>query len=158
MNMAHAHLLLNHFPVIGTAFAFVLLLVAVLGKNAILRNAGLTAFVVIALITLPVYFTGEPAEKVVKEMPGVTEAAIEQHEDAALVSLIAVEVLGILAAASIVLLDRSPATARRLVGVCLALSIVAGGSLAYTANAGGQIRHTEIRSGAGSAVTAPDRD
>jgi hypothetical protein len=38
-------------------------------------------FVLTALLALPVYFTGEPAEKVVERLPGVTEPLIEEHEN-----------------------------------------------------------------------------
>jgi uncharacterized membrane protein len=146
MNVAHVHLMLNHFPVIGTIFAVLLLIAGLAARSNVLRNAALAAFALIALITLPVYFTGESAEKLVDNLPGVTKAAVERHADAALVSLIAVEALGVLAAAALVLFQHAPRQAQRLIAVSLVLSVFTGGWLAWTANLGEQIRHTEIRS------------
>jgi len=147
MNAAHIHLLLNHIPVIGVLFALVLLVVGQAMRSPAVRNAALAAFAALALITLPVYLTGEPAQKVVEQMPGVTKAAIEEHEDAALFALIAIEVLGVLSIATLVLLDRAPHVAQRLMPVCLALAVVTTGIMAWTANLGGRVRHTEIRNG-----------
>ncbi|MCI0564610.1 MAG: hypothetical protein MN733_39585, partial [Nitrososphaera sp.] len=69
MNLAHVHLLLNHFPVIGTVFGFLFLAYAMAKKSEELKKVSLGIFVLIALIALPVYFTGEPAEEVVKHLP-----------------------------------------------------------------------------------------
>jgi hypothetical protein len=146
MNAAHVHLMLNHFPVIGTVLALLLLLGALALRSDILRNAALAAFALVALITLPVYFTGESAEKLVENLPGVTTSVVERHAEAALIAFIAVEVLGVLAVAAIVASQQSPRLAHRLIVVSLVLSLFTGSWLAWTANLGGQIRHTEIRS------------
>jgi uncharacterized membrane protein len=147
MNAAHIHLLLNHIPVIGLPFAALLLIAGLAKRSPALRNAALTAFATLALLTLPVYLTGEPAQKIVEHLPGVTEAAIEEHEDAALAALIAIEVLGVLSVVTLVLLDRAPHAAQRLVFICLAIAVVTTGIMAWTANLGGRVRHTEIRNG-----------
>ena len=144
MNAAHVHLVLNHIPVIAIPFALLLLIFGLAMRQAALRNASLAAFAAIALITLPVYFTGEPASKAIEHLPGVSAASIESHEDAATVALIAIELLGILAVATLVLLDRAPTLARRFVSVCLALAIITLGITAWTANLGGRVRHTEV--------------
>jgi hypothetical protein len=84
MNWAHVHLMLSHLPVVGTIFGLLLLLLAQLRKSEELKRVSLGIFVLTALLALPVYFTGEPAEKVVEHLPGVTEPLIEEHENAAL--------------------------------------------------------------------------
>jgi len=106
MSWGHLHLLLNHVPVIGTLLGLLLLLVAFGRKNEELKKVTLGLFVLIALVTVPVYLTGEPAEEMVENIPGVSEAMIEQHENAALFSLIAVEVGGIIALAGLLLFGR----------------------------------------------------
>jgi len=63
MNWAHIHLSLNHLPVVGIIFGVLLLLLALLRKSEELKRVSLGVFVLTALIALPVYFTGEPAEK-----------------------------------------------------------------------------------------------
>ena len=58
MNLAHLHLLLNHFPIIGTIVGVGLFLVSLAGKNDDLKRAGLIIFAVMALLSLPTFFSG----------------------------------------------------------------------------------------------------
>jgi hypothetical protein len=53
-------------------------------------------FVFSALATIPTYLTGEPAEDAIEGVAGAIEPWIEPHEEAALVSLILGEALGVL--------------------------------------------------------------
>lgn len=145
MNWAHIHLMSNHFPVVGLVFGTLLLFLALLRKSEELKRVSFGIFILIALITFLVYFSGEPAEEIVEHLPGVKESIIEQHEEIALVSLIFIEILGIMAAAGLFLSLRSTSKMKWLVTALFILSIVSGGLIIWTANLGGQIRHTEIR-------------
>ena len=150
MSWGHLHLLLNHVPVIGTFLGLLLLLVAFMRKSEELKKVTLGLFVLIALVSIPVYLTGEPAEEMVENIPGVAKATIDRHEDAALFSLIAVEAMGIIALAGLLLFPRKKGLGNLLAIVTLAFSLVTGGLMAWTSNLGGQIRHTEISSGVGA--------
>src|SRR5215510_9712736 len=94
MNMAHLHLLLNHFPIIGTIFGLSSYLVALIGKRDDLKRASLSVFFLIALISIPAYETGNAAEAAIKRQPGISEALIVAHQDAALLAFIFVELCG----------------------------------------------------------------
>jgi hypothetical protein len=83
MNPAHLNLILNHIPVLGTAFGMALIAWALFRKSEELKRVSLGVFVVIALLAVPAYLTGEPAEEVVEHLPGVDKPAIEEHEEAA---------------------------------------------------------------------------
>jgi hypothetical protein len=107
MNWAHVHLLLGHLPVIGTIFGVLLLLLALLRKSEELKRVSLGVFVFTALIVLPVYFTGEPAEEVVEHLPGVAEPLIERHENAALFALLIAGVTGIAALIWLIIFRRA---------------------------------------------------
>lgn len=145
MNQAHIHLLLNHVPVLGTAFGTLLLAFGLARRSGDLKEAGLAAFVLVALATIPVYLTGGPAEGVLGGFSPVTEAVIKPHEDSALLSLGAAMLLGVVALAGLVVARRRGQWPGRLAAGTLALSLVVAGLMARTANLGGQIRHTEIR-------------
>ncbi|HEX9782951.1 MAG TPA: hypothetical protein VGA56_09525, partial [Opitutaceae bacterium] len=97
MNVAHLHLILNHVPVLGTAFGLGLLTFALWRKSEEVKKAALGLFVISALLAIPVYFTGEPAEEIVEELPDVSHANIEEHEEAAEVAFIGVLMLGVAA-------------------------------------------------------------
>src|SRR4029434_4393979 len=97
MNAAYVHLLLNHVPVLGVLFALGLLGWAVFRRSDTLLRAGWATLVVVALVALPVYFTGEDAEEVVEDEPGVVHKTIKDHEESALPAIIGMEALGLLA-------------------------------------------------------------
>ncbi|QDV85841.1 hypothetical protein TBK1r_48570 [Stieleria magnilauensis] len=70
MDLAHLHLLLNHFPIIGTLFGVGFLAYGVIRSDDRIANAGKVVLVLMALMTIPAYFTGEPAEKVIRAFRG----------------------------------------------------------------------------------------
>ena len=146
MNWAHVHLIGNHVAVLGVFFGLLLLLAALARKSSELKKAALAVFFVTALLAVPVYLTGEPAEEVVEHLPGVSHELIEEHEESALPLLIALELLGLLSLAGLWFFRRSPGWASRIVLWCLLLSVIVAGMAGWTANLGGQIRHSEVRS------------
>jgi uncharacterized membrane protein len=147
MNLPHIHLMLNHVPVLGTLFGLVLLAWGLMRHNDSLQRAALLTFTVVALIAIPVYLTGEPAEDAVEHLAGTAESAIEPHEDAALVSFVAMELLGALALGAL-LLSRTRFNPALVVRGALAVAIITGGLMAWTANLGGRIRHSELQQAA----------
>ena len=76
MNWAHVHLMLNHIPVVGIGFAILLLAVAVVRRSHELTNVALVFVILVSLWAIPAYLTGEPAEEVVEDLPGVSEELI----------------------------------------------------------------------------------
>jgi uncharacterized membrane protein len=148
MDLVHIHLLLNHFPVIGMVLGLLLLIFAFLRRSNELKKVSLGIFVLLAMLAIPVYFTGEPAEKSVENLPGVSESIIEQHEEAALIALTGVIILGIVSLITLFLFRHNTQVSVWLMVLSLVISFITTGLMAFTANLGGQIRHTEIRSGA----------
>ena len=147
MNSVQIHLALTHVPVILTLAALVLLIVSYIRKNETLTKTAYSGFIIAALLTLPVYFTGESTEELVEKLPGVTEPVIERHEEVAQFALFAVSITGI--AALIGLLFSRLLQKTKIVKVLtLLMALTAGGLMVQTAHLGGQIRHSEIRPGA----------
>jgi hypothetical protein len=138
--------MLNHVPLLGLIVGFLLLAWGALKDYEHVQNSGMVILAVTALIALPVYLTGEPAEEVVEHLPGVSEQIIELHEDSALLSLVLAIAAGILAFVTLVTKRFTPSRIG-IIGIyaCLFFSLVGGASMTYTANLGGQIRHSEIR-------------
>jgi hypothetical protein len=83
MNPVHLHLMLNHLPLLGTAFTLGLLLVAFMKKTAEMKRLSLAFLVAVTLLAVPAYLTGEPAEEAVEHLAGITGPFIEPHEEAA---------------------------------------------------------------------------
>ncbi len=156
MSLVHLHLLLNHLPVIGAFFGVLLLAVALARRSSELAKVALAFFAFLGAVSVAVFFTGEPAEELIEKLPGFSEAITERHEELALVATIAMAGLGALALLVLAAFRRRPLPrGMTIVGLVAAVGVSA--LMAYVANLGGQIRHTEIRPGvsASAAVTQP---
>lgn len=146
MSIVHLHLLLNHVPVVGILFVAVVLIAALRLKSSEVSRLGMWLLVGIGAVSAVVYFSGEPAEDAVENLAGVSGAGIHAHEFAAEVSfVVAAAVAGFALIALWVV--RKNAVPRGLTSALLALTLIVAGFMAWTANLGGQIRHTEIRAG-----------
>ena len=152
MDSTHWHLLLNHFPIIGTLLGAGIMAYGYYAQSEPTKKAALLTWVAMALVAIPVFLTGEPAEESVENLAGVSEAIIEQHEEAAELAFWVMEALGLFALLSFFI--RGEGTRRAIVGATFALSLVTFGLMAYTGYVGGQIRHTEIRGGAAAQMPA----
>ena len=97
MNLAHVHLLLNHFPTIGMIVGLGLFLSAIAAKSDDLKRASLVIFFSIALLSIPTFATGTAAELALSKNPEVSKTAIEAHETAAFEALGFMELTGALA-------------------------------------------------------------
>jgi len=149
MNFAHLHLLLNHFPIIGTIVALGLFLISLPENNEGLRRASLITFAAMALLTLPVFFSGTGAQGAIKKLPGISETLIERHQGAAMLALLFMEITGGL---SIVALWKSrgashPSRWNWSLSAVLVFSIVTVGLMSRVGTTGGDIRHPEIGTG-----------
>ena len=145
MSLVHLHLLANHIPVVGILFALIAFTTALLFRETVSIRFAVALTVALAIVTGAVYLTGEPAEEAVENIAGVSESAIEAHEDAAKTATVAMSILGALSLAALLAFGsrRMP----RWVGATgLAGTLLLSVLLGWTANIGGQIRHTEIRS------------
>src|SRR5438874_6583774 len=101
MNLAHLHLLLNHFPIIGTLIGAGIFVASFIRRNNDLKLAGLTVFAGVALLTLPAFFSGVGAQVVARRNPAISAALIERHEGAAILALFFMEITGALALAGL---------------------------------------------------------
>lgn len=145
-SLVHLHLLLNHVPIIVTILGLLLLAVAVGWRRDALARVALAFLVGGGLSALPTYLTGEPAEEAVEHLPGVTDAIIERHQDAALVAAIIVGVLGAFALWTLWRYRRAAALPAWAVRAALIGALLGSGAMAWTGLLGGEIRHTEVRS------------
>jgi hypothetical protein len=145
MSGVHLHLLLNHIPVLGTIGALLLLIFALWSKSADIRRAAMGGFVLIALLTIPVYMTGDAAKDAVRGLPGVTRPLVQEHEDAALFAMISASLTGVIALFAMFMEKRRPQMARPLTIAVLIVALWSTSVLVRVSYLGGLVRHTEIR-------------
>ncbi len=144
MNQTHIHLLLNHFPIIGTLIGSCLLLWGIVKKNDHTKSIAAVLLAVMALIAIPVFLTGEPAEESVEDITGVSEKMISLHEEAAEIAIWLMGITGIVSLAALALAWKKNKQAKIFFGIAFAISAVCFAAMARTGYLGGQIRHTEI--------------
>ena len=146
MNSVQMHLALTHVPVILSLVGLVMLIVALSKKNTTLTKTSYIIIVIAGIAALPVFFSGEATEEAVEHAPGVSEAIIERHEEVAKLAMFFIAATGVFSLAALFFFRRKLAS-HILKLMILLLAITSGGLMAQTAHLGGQIRHTEMRSG-----------
>ena len=146
MNLAHLHLLLNHFPTVGMMIAFGLFAGAFFRDHEDLKKVSLVLFFGIAVITFPTYMTGAAAQMQLRDQPGISSPLMAAHEDAAMLAFLFMEITGVIAWFGLWQYRRNSRPANWVMPTILVLSIVSFVLMARAANIGGDIRHPEIQS------------
>ncbi|HLK48644.1 MAG TPA: DUF6644 family protein [Bryobacteraceae bacterium] len=154
MDLAHLHLLLNHFPVIGTIIGGGLFVLALLVKSDDLKRASLAVLLGISLLAIPTYISGNGAQDAIKSLPGISKSLVETHEGAAFLALGFMEFTGAFAWLALWQFRRLARVPNWNLAVILLLTLVSLALMARASNLGGEIRHAEIR--AEPSAAAPD--
>lgn len=153
MNLAHVHIILNHIPSLGCIAALVLLAAAMYTRNEGLKKFSFIALVMLALTLLPTYITGVEAQLKVRNVPTISKAMIQVHQNAAMVTLVLMTITGTFAWFGLWEMRRfSRASSITSIGTLLSAATTVVMILS-TASLGGKISHTEVRSELDAAIT-----
>jgi uncharacterized membrane protein len=144
---SHIHIILNHFPTVGSVFALFFFISGLVLKNDVMKKAGLAVFVICGVLGATTYVTGASAMWALTDPPyaGVTQARINAHRDWALMSLFGLGITGLLSWIEIWRYRYLGRFSKTTLYVILGLAIVTLGLMAETGHRGGQINHPEIR-------------
>lgn len=145
MNDAQLHMVVNHFPIIGTIFGLGILIAGLLLKNKAITNVAYSLFIVAAIFAFFSMSTGEGAEEMVEDMPSVGKKIIHLHEELAEKLALVLYLLGALSIVGMYLNIKNHSKAKL---VCFLILIIAAVSVflaQQVGTSGGEIRHTEIR-------------
>lgn len=156
MNDAHLHLMVNHFPIIGTIFGIGILIAGLVLKNNALKNTAYILFIVAALFAAPSMNTGEGAEELVEDMPNIGKKIIHEHEELAEKLALLLYATGIFSLLSIYTSSKNHKLAIIASYITLFLAIGAAVLGSSVGTSGGEIRHTEIRDNAGISAVESD--
>jgi uncharacterized protein YacL len=144
MNDAHLHLLFNHFPIVGTFISLAVLGIGFIINNSTVKKTAYGILIFCAIMTLPAFFTGEGAEEIVEEFPGVSHDVIHEHEEMAELSLWIGIIAGIVAAFALYFEVVGHIFARAFSLFSLLINLACFIVMARVGNTGGEIRHPEI--------------
>jgi hypothetical protein len=154
MTDAHLHLLVNHLPIVGAALSTLLWGLALVtgGERGALRAAALAA-VFTGAGAAAAQLTGEPAEEAVERLPWADEALMHEHEERAEAATVVAVISGVLGLVAWGIAEKKDKGNAVLTGAALVGAIGTAGLMGWTGQAGGQIRHDEIRDGAPTTTT-----
>ncbi len=143
MNPTHIHLLLNHFPIVGTLIGSAILLYSIIKNQTSGKATGAVIIVIMAVIALPVMLTGEPAEHAAKQISGISKATIHDHEEMAEKAIWLMEITGLASLIALVLHKIKSLLTPKAFFVAFLFSFAAFLTMAWTGYSGGKIRHPE---------------
>jgi hypothetical protein len=143
-NSAQLHLILNHFPIIGTAMVILVLGYAVYANDERIKKLGMILFVFIGLITLPVFFTGNKAAGIVKGNEGIVEENIEPHAEYAKTSMLAMEIVAAISLLGLILYRKQKPIPVYFGVILLILILIINLMMIYTGHLGGRIAHNGV--------------
>ena len=155
MDATHIHLMVTHGLIFLAPVAAVLLL---WGSNPLqkqMRRAGYVFALLAAAGGWAAHFSGEEAEERIESLPWAEGSFIHGHEEVAEVTHLWVMALSAVSLVGLFLGDHER-WGKTLRWAVVFLAVVTSFAGAYTANFGGKIRHTEIRSAVGPSNAAPD--
>lgn len=139
--MAYLHLVSNHFPILGSLFGILLLVVALVKPNL---NTTLSAYIILLISGIGgvvAYFTGEPAEESIEHVKGISHKVIHIHEEMAENSLFFIFLLTATAVIGLWAERAQWQSNKKIERFALVVGIVAFILFAFTGYLGGHIRH-----------------
>jgi hypothetical protein len=147
LSQAHLHLMLNHVPVVGAAVVLLFMVVGLLRKSRDLTITAMILGVLVAASAPIVKETGEGAEHQVEKSAWFNDSLLEEHEERADKATIVLILSGVIGAVG-VFLSRGGRPEKPVISYAFTAFLAAAtGLMAWTALAGGAIRHDELRPG-----------
>ncbi len=146
MDATHLHLILTHFPIVGTFIAVGIFSFGLFTDNKSAKKIALIVFILMAILSIPVFLTGEEAEESIEHLPGISEQVIEAHEEFAEIAIWFMAALGVISLVDLLFLIKDFSFVKTWNILTLFISLITLGLFVKVGSLGGAIRHTEIRS------------
>lgn len=139
--------MVNHLPIIFPVVGVVVMVTGLIFKSEAVKRTAFMIFALGALAAIAAMQTGEGAEDVVEKIEGITEDYIETHEETAETFALLSYVLGALSLLGLWASVAQKRFSSMLNASVLVFALVVLFFARQTGTTGGEIRHTEIRSG-----------
>ena len=129
---------------VGIALAIGLLIFSFLRRSDDLKRVAFEVVFVVALLTIPAYFSGVSAQQAQLNNPDFSELFVDAHWTAALWAFLMMQISGAFAWLALWKYRRTARMSAALLAAVLLLSTLGFAASARAANLGGEIRHPEI--------------
>ena len=152
MNPFHAHLLVNHLPIVGIYLSILVLVAGLVLKNTTIKHVALCLIIVSGLGAFAAHLTGEGAEESSEIRSDFSHELIEKHEHA---SEPFVQIMAVLTIISIITLFfslKKKSWSQYLIILITVTSFAAAYFAQQAGTSGGEIRHPEISDGAATSI------
>ncbi len=140
----HLHILLNHFPSVGTVLALGLFLASYYVKSEDLRRSSLIIFLLLGLLAIPTYISGAAAKWAIQGNAGISIDVISAHQDQGLLAFTFLGITGCLAWLALWQERRFARTPDWNLIAVLGGAIISIIFMARAGNIGGHINHPEL--------------
>ena len=145
LDPVHIHLMVTHFPIVGSFLAFIVLLAGLIGKHAFTRYVAYFLLVLCGLTAFAANSSGEQAEEILENRPEFSHDLIHEHEEAAEPVFLSMAILGAVSIVTFFMEKRKNVLAKPLSFLVLTGALACFGLSVRAGYLGGQIRHSEIR-------------
>jgi uncharacterized membrane protein len=137
----------NHLPIVGLGFAILLNLFAVFGKSQEIRRLSCWFYILVALLSILSLLTGDSAGDIIRSYPGISNDAIESHENWGYIFFYGLLVNSLIAIVALWFFRKNEGLMKKLNIAMLIVALMVA-FLAFQAGmTGGKIRHPEIEQG-----------
>src|SRR5262245_37952218 len=152
MFAVQAHLVLNHVPLTGLVFGLIFYILGIKKSSEAALLTGERIFVAMGAISIAVLASGLRFAHALLTVQWLDTTAVHSHERVGILTLIVLIVLAILSG---IILERSRGGRKvgfvRLRTAILVLATLSFGMVLWTSRLGGELRHSELKSGSQTA-------
>jgi len=149
---SHLHILVSVFPLFGLVFVLGFYITGFLTHNDGIRRACLALFGMLALLSVPTYFSGDGSMAVLSRNPQISKPMMATHYAWGMAALLVLVMTGAVAAAELWRSRRAGRASGDPLHLVLGLAIVALGLTGAASELGWEISHHELQ----STVSIPD--
>ncbi|MBW7870235.1 MAG: hypothetical protein H3C39_04150 [Flavobacteriia bacterium] len=147
MNELHLHLAVSHLPIVFPIVGVIVMITGLIIKSEAVKRTAYLIFILGALAAFAGIVTGEGAEHGMEEISAAAESFIEHHEDTAKLFLTLSAILGVISIIGVWASYKKKSFSGGWAIGTLIFALVVLFFAKNTGTTGGEIRHTEIRSG-----------
>ena len=147
MDELHLHLVVNHLPIIFPIVGIIILLIGIFSKSEATKRNAYIIFILGAITSIAAMGTGEGAEDSATKIAGLSENLIKKHEEASEIFAALTYVLGAISLIALLASLRNSVISKYAPFIVGILAVVALFFAQKSGTTGGEIRHTEIRTG-----------